>query len=122
LALVDIITPNETEAEKLTGIRVENDDETRPKRRRHCVKDPYCTDYLRQSRCVGQRQRRRSRVPGFKVEAVDTIAAGDTFNGALVTALLEGLRCLKRFVLRMPLRLLRLPVKVHSLPFRGVKK
>ena len=26
LALVDIITPNETEAEKLTGIRVENDD------------------------------------------------------------------------------------------------
>jgi ribokinase len=29
-------------------------------------------------------------VPGFKVNAVDTIAAGDTFNGALVTALLEG--------------------------------
>ena len=30
------------------------------------------------------------RVPGFKVKAIDTIAAGDTFNGALVTALLEG--------------------------------
>ena len=29
------------------------------------------------------------RVPGFKVDAVDTIAAGDTFNGALITALLE---------------------------------
>ena len=29
------------------------------------------------------------RVPGFKVEAVDTIAAGDTFNGSLITALLE---------------------------------
>jgi ribokinase len=27
LSLVDIITPNETEAEKLTGIRVENDDD-----------------------------------------------------------------------------------------------
>jgi ribokinase len=27
LALVDIITPNETEAEKLTGIRVESDDD-----------------------------------------------------------------------------------------------
>jgi len=30
------------------------------------------------------------RVPGFKVQAIDTIAAGDTFNGALMTALLEG--------------------------------
>ena len=29
------------------------------------------------------------RVPGFRVHAVDTIAAGDTFNGALITALLE---------------------------------
>lgn len=29
-------------------------------------------------------------IPGFKVKAVDTIAAGDTFNGAYVTALLEG--------------------------------
>jgi ribokinase len=27
LALVDIITPNETEAEKLTGIRVESDED-----------------------------------------------------------------------------------------------
>jgi sugar/nucleoside kinase (ribokinase family) len=26
------------------------------------------------------------------VKAIDTIAAGDTFNGALVTALLEGKR------------------------------
>ena len=29
-------------------------------------------------------------VPAFKVKAVDTIAAGDTFNGALITTLLEG--------------------------------
>ncbi|VFS67753.1 Ribokinase [Kluyvera cryocrescens] len=28
-------------------------------------------------------------MPGFKVQAIDTIAAGDTFNGALMTALLE---------------------------------
>lgn len=31
LALVDIITPNETEAEKLTGIRVENDEDAAKK-------------------------------------------------------------------------------------------
>ncbi|BAN97684.1 ribokinase [Plautia stali symbiont] len=30
------------------------------------------------------------RIPGFSVQAVDTIAAGDTFNGAFITARLEG--------------------------------
>jgi sugar/nucleoside kinase (ribokinase family) len=41
------------------------------------------------------------------VQAIDTIAAGDTFNGALVTALLEGTALPRRSVLRMPRR--RLP-------------
>lgn len=30
-------------------------------------------------------------VPGFRVEATDTTAAGDTFNGAFVTGLMESM-------------------------------
>ena len=30
-------------------------------------------------------------MPGFRVEATDTTAAGNTFNGALVTGLLEAM-------------------------------
>ena len=79
LALVDIITPNETEAEKLTGIRVENDEKG--------IRTVLITLGSRGvwASVNGEGQR----VPGFRVQAVDTIAAGDTFNGALITALLE---------------------------------
>lgn len=30
-------------------------------------------------------------IPAFKVEAIDTVAAGDAFNGGLAAALVEGL-------------------------------
>lgn len=91
LALVDIITPNETEAEKLTGIRVENDDDAA--RAAFALHDKGIGTVII---TLGSRGVWASvngegrRVPGFKVKAIDTIAAGDTFNGALVTALLEG--------------------------------
>ncbi|GAB5073918.1 ribokinase [Citrobacter sedlakii] len=90
LALVDIITPNETEAEKLTGIRVENDEDAAKAALVLHKKGIDTVLITLGSRGVwasvkGEGQR----VPGFKVEAVDTIAAGDTFNGALITALLE---------------------------------
>lgn len=91
LALVDLITPNETEAETLTGIAISNvDDAARAARSLHGkgIKTVIITlgskgVWLSESG-VGQL------VPGFRVKAVDTIAAGDTFNGALMTARLEG--------------------------------
>lgn len=93
LALVDIITPNETEAEKLTGVRVENDDDAARAAKVLHDKGIGTVIITLGSRgvwaCVNGEGRR---VPGFKVKAIDTIAAGDTFNGALVTALLEGKR------------------------------
>ncbi|EOL9009686.1 ribokinase [Cronobacter sakazakii] len=91
LALVDIITPNETEAEKLTGAKVVDDDSAAQAAAVLHQKGIETVIITLGSRGVwlsvnGEGQR----VPGFRVKAVDTIAAGDTFNGALMTALLEG--------------------------------
>lgn len=91
LKLVDVITPNETEAEKLTGISVS--DETGAARAAQVLHDKGIGQVLI---TLGSRgvwlsvNSEGRRIPGFKVNAVDTIAAGDTFNGAYVTALLEG--------------------------------
>jgi ribokinase len=91
LALVDIITPNETEAEKLTGIRVENDDDAARAAKVLHEKGIGTVIITLGSRGVWASVNGEGRrVPGFRVKAIDTIAAGDTFNGALVTALLEG--------------------------------
>lgn len=90
LSLIYMITPNETEAEKLTGVRVENDEDAAKASQVLHAKGIDIVIITLGSRGVwlsnkGQGQR----VPGFRVNAIDTIAAGDTFNGALVTALLE---------------------------------
>ena len=91
LSLIDIITPNETEAEKLTGIRVKNDDDAAKAARVLHEKGIGIVMITLGSRGVWvSHDGQGRRVPGFKVQAVDTIAAGDTFNGAFVTALLEG--------------------------------
>ncbi|HGY3718638.1 ribokinase [Citrobacter sp. Res13-Sevr-PEB04-36] len=90
LSLVDIITPNETEAEKLTGIRVENDEDAAKAAQALHAKGIHTVLITLGSRGVWASVNGEGhRVPGFKVDAVDTIAAGDTFNGALITALLE---------------------------------
>lgn len=90
LALVDIITPNETEAEKLTGIPVKNDEDAARAAAALHAKGIGTVIITLGSRGVwASEQGQGQRVPGFKVKAIDTIAAGDTFNGALMTALLE---------------------------------
>lgn len=84
LALVDIITPNETEAEKLTGVRVENDDDAAKAAQVLHDKGIRTVLITLGSRGVwASVDGEGRRVPGFSVEAVDTIAAGDTFNGCL---------------------------------------
>ena len=90
LALVDMITPNETEAEVLTGSAVKSDEDAA--RASAALHENGIAQVLLTlgSRGVWLSENGKGqRIPGFRVQAVDTIAAGATFNGALITALLE---------------------------------
>lgn len=90
LKLVDIITPNETETEILTGIRV-IDDKTAAKAAEvfHHKGIEKVLITLGSKGVYFSENGLGQIICGFRVQAVDTTAAGDTFNGAFLTALLE---------------------------------
>ncbi|NIY83035.1 ribokinase [Vibrio hepatarius] len=92
LSCVDIITPNETEAEVLTGIEVIDDataQEAANALHRKGIDTVLIT--LGAKGVWLSRAGQGELIAGFRVKATDTTAAGDTFNGALVTGLLEQL-------------------------------
>ncbi|SDB88686.1 ribokinase [Acinetobacter boissieri] len=91
LKLVDIITPNETEALSLTGKIIHNESDAAEAAAILHSKGIKTVVITLGSRGVWLSENNQgSLISGFKVNAIDTIAAGDTFNGAFITALLEN--------------------------------
>jgi len=91
LKTVDFLTPNETEAERLTGIRVRDMKSAERAARellRVGVKHVIVT--LGKRGCLLATNALTRVFPALRVKPLDTTAAGDAFNGALAHGLASG--------------------------------
>jgi ribokinase len=91
LRQVAILTPNETEAQMLTGIDVQDEDSAQQAAQALCAKGVGSVIItLGAAGAYVYADAFKGMVSGFKVTPVDTTAAGDTFNGTLAVALAQG--------------------------------
>jgi ribokinase len=90
--LVDIITPNEIEAGQLVGLAIKNPEDAVGVAKM-LLSLGVQTVIIKMGAwgvIYGQTGSEPTLVPAFKVQAVDTVAAGDAFNGGLAAALVAG--------------------------------
>ncbi len=91
LSKIDIVTPNETEAQALTGVEVGNLEDA--KRAAKVFLDRGVKNVVITMGALGSFATdgvRSELLPRLNVNAIDTTGAGDAFNGGFVMALSEG--------------------------------
>jgi len=91
LAMVDVLTPNETEAQILTGIEVTDEDSAREASKnllKRGVKAVILT--LASKGFVLADSDQTKYVAAHNVQAVDSTAAGDAFTGSLAVGIAQG--------------------------------
>ena len=90
-ALCDVLTPNQSEAEYLTGIAVTDLDSARDAARKLVVEGvSVCVLTMAEAGAYYAAMENDGFIPAYDVETTDTVAAGDAFTAALGVALAEG--------------------------------
>lgn len=113
LGLVDIITPNESESQILTGINPLSDEDVKKAAAKllEKVNESVVVTLGSQGVYFVSKNGENGFVPTTKVDAVDTTAAGDVFNGYFAAALSEGKSCMEA-----------IPVSIKAATFSVTRK